>query len=206
MKKNKISKNWINQQKKDVYVRQSKVDGYRARSVYKLIEIDQKFKIFKKNMLVVDIGAAPGSWSQFVSKIVNSGDLISVDLKQMDEINNNIIIKGDFTDENIKKKIKTYFKRKPDVIISDMAVNTTGIKSLDSLQTGELCKQAIYFARDSLSDEGSFISKIFMGVSFNEIVALAKKIFTEVKVFKPKSSRKESKESFIVCKKIRQPL
>ena len=87
-----------------------------------------------------------------------------------------------------------------------MAVNTTGIKSLDSLQTGELCKQAIYFARDSLSDEGSFISKIFMGVSFNEIVALAKKIFTEVKVFKPKSSRKESKESFIVCKKIRQPL
>ena len=203
MKKNKISKNWLNKQKKDIYVRQSKVDGYRARSAYKLIEIDEKFKIFKGDMFVIDIGAAPGSWSQYVSKVVKNGKLISIDLKEMDEIKNTTFIKGDFTDENIKNKIKNFLNKKPDVIISDMAVNTTGIKDLDSLQTGELCKEAIYFAKDVLSKNGFFVSKIFMGSSFNEIVALSKKTFKEVKVFKPKSSRKDSKESFIICKKIR---
>ena len=203
MKKNKISKNWLNKQKKDIYVRQSKVDGYRARSAYKLIEIDEKFKIFKGDMFVIDIGAAPGSWSQYVSKVVKNGKLISIDLKEMDEIKNTTLIKGDFTDENIKSKIKNFLNKKPDVIISDMAVNTTGIKDLDSLQTGELCKESIYFAKDVLSKNGFFVSKIFMGSSFNEIVALSKKTFKEVKVFKPKSSRKDSKESFIICKKIR---
>ena len=203
MKKNKISKNWLNKQKKDIYVRQSKVDGYRARSAYKLIEIDEKFKIFKGDMFVIDIGAAPGSWSQYVSKVVKNGKLISIDLKEIDEIKNTTLIKGDFTDENIKNKIKNFLNKKPDVIISDMAVNTTGIKDLDSLQTGELCKEAIYFAKDVLSKNGFFVSKIFMGSSFNEIVALSKKTFKEVKVFKPKSSRKVSKESFIICKKIR---
>jgi len=203
LKKNKISKNWLNKQKKDIYVRQSKVDGYRARSAYKLSEIDEKFKIFKGDMFVIDIGAAPGSWSQYVSKVVKNGKLISIDLKEMDEIKNTTFIKGDFTDENIKNKIKNFLNKKPDVIISDMAVNTTGIKDLDSLQTGELCKEAIYFAKDVLSKNGFFVSKIFMGSSFNEIVALSKKTFKEVKVFKPKSSRKDSKESFIICKKIR---
>ena len=203
MKKNKISKNWLNKQKKDIYVRQSKVDGYRARSAYKLIEIDEKFKIFKGDMFVIDIGAAPGSWSQYVSKVVKNGKLISIDLKEIDEIKNTTLIKGDFTDENIKNKIKNFLNKKPDVIISDMAVNTTGIKNIDSLQTGELCKEAIYFAKDVLSKNGFFVSKIFMGSSFNEIVALSKKTFKEVKVFKPKSSRKDSKESFIICKKIR---
>ena len=203
MKKNKISKNWINKQRKDIYVRQSKVDGYRARSAYKLIEIDEKFKIFKGDMFVIDIGAAPGSWSQYVSRVVKNGKLISIDLKEMDEIENTTLIKGDFTDENIKKKIKNFLYKKPNVIISDMAVNTTGIKNLDSLQTGELCKEAIYFAKDVLSNDGFFVSKIFMGSSFNEIVALSKKTFKEVRVFKPKSSRKDSKESFIICKKIR---
>ena len=203
MKKNKISKNWLNKQKKDIYVRQSKVDGYRARSAYKLIEIDEKFKIFKGDMFVIDIGAAPGSWSQYVSKVVKNGKLISIDLKEIDEIKNTTLIKGDFTDENIKNKIKNFLNKKPDVIISDMAVNTTGIKDLDSLQTGELCKDSIYFAKDVLSKNGFFVSKIFMGSSFNEIVALSKKTFKEVKVFKPKSSRKDSKESFIICKKIR---
>ena len=203
MKKNKISKNWLNKQKKDIYVRHAKVDGYRARSAYKLIEIDEKFKIFKGDMFVIDIGAAPGSWSQYVSKVVKNGKLISIDLKEMDEIKNTTLIKGDFTDENIKNKIKNFLNKKPDVIISDMAVNTTGIKNIDSLQTGELCKEAIYFAKDVLSKNGFFVSKIFMGSSFNEIVALSKKTFKEVKVFKPKSSRKDSKESFIICKKIR---
>ena len=203
MKKNKISKNWVNKQRRDIYVRQSKVDGYRARSAYKLIEIDEKFKIFKGEMLVLDIGAAPGSWSQYVSKIVKNGKIICLDLKEMKKIENTIQIKGDFTELEIQKKIKENLTNKIDVIISDMAVNTTGIKDIDSIQTGELCKEAMNFSKDVISINGFFVSKIFMGSTFNEIVALGKKIFKEVRVFKPKSSRKDSKESFIICKKIR---
>ena len=203
MKKNRISKNWINKQKRDIYVRQSKVDGYRARSAYKLIEIDKKFKIFKNKMTILDIGAAPGSWSQYVGKIVTNGKIISVDLKKMKKINNTIQITGDFTNLIIQDQIKNKLTSKAEVVMSDMAVNTTGVKNLDSIQTGELCKEAMIFSKDVISPDGFFISKLFMGSSFNEIVALGKKIFKEVKVFKPQSSRKESKESFIVCKNLR---
>ncbi len=203
MKKNKISKNWVNKQRRDTYVRQSKVDGYRARSAYKLIEIDQKFKIFRGSMIVVDIGAAPGSWSQYVSKILKNGKIISIDLKEMEKINNTIQIKGDFTEKEVQDQIKDHLTKKSDVVMSDMAVNTTGIKDIDSIQTGELCKEAMIFSKEVISDNGFFISKIFMGSTFNEIVALGKKNFKEVKVFKPKSSRKDSKESFIICKKLR---
>jgi len=203
LKKNKISKNWINKQRRDTYVRQSKVDGYRARSAYKLIEIDEKFKIFKGGMIIVDIGAAPGSWSQYAAKKVKSGKIISVDLKEMEKIQDIIQIKGDFTQELIQKKIKSNLGKGADVVMSDMAVNTTGIKNIDSIQTGELCKEAMIFSKEVISEKGFFISKIFMGSTFNEIVALGKKIFKEVKVFKPKSSRKDSKESFIICRILR---
>ena len=203
MKKNKISKNWVNKQRRDTYVRQSKVDGYRARSAYKIKEIDEKFKIFKGGMSVVDIGAAPGSWSQYVTKVVKNGRIISIDLKEMENIENTLQIQGDFTSVDIQNRIKSYLKKKPDVVMSDMAVNTTGIKNIDSIQTGELCKEAMVFSKDVISEKGFFISKIFMGSTFNEIVALGKKFFKEVKVFKPKSSRKDSKESFIICKNLR---
>jgi len=203
LKKNKISKNWVNKQRRDTYVRQSKVDGYRARSAYKLKEIDEKFRIFKGGMSVVDIGAAPGSWSQYVAKVVKSGKIISIDLKEMENIENTLQIQGDFTSVDTQDQIKEYLKKKPDVVMSDMAVNTTGIKNIDSIQTGELCKEAMVFSKDVISEKGFFISKIFMGSTFNEIVALGKKIFKEVKVFKPKSSRKDSKESFIICKNLR---
>ena len=203
MKKNKISKNWVNKQRRDTYVRQSKVDGYRARSAYKLKEIDEKFRIFKGGMSVIDIGAAPGSWSQYVAKVVKSGKIISIDLKEMENIENTLQIQGDFTLVDTQNQIKEYLKKKPDVVMSDMAVNTTGIKNIDSIQTGELCKEAMVFSKDVISEKGFFISKIFMGSTFNEIVALGKKLFKEVKVFKPKSSRKDSKESFIICKNLR---
>ncbi len=203
MKKNKISKNWVNKQKRDIFVRQSKVDGYRARSAYKLIEIDEKFKIFKGGLTVIDIGAAPGSWSQYAFKVVKNVKLISIDLKKMEPIGNSIQICGDFTEKETQDKIKKYIIGNVDVVMSDMAVDTTGIKNIDSIQTGELCKEAMFFAKDMIKEHGFFISKIFMGGNFNEIVAEGKKYFKEVKVFKPKSSRKDSKESFIVCRKIR---
>tara|TARA_B100000795_G_scaffold226318_1_gene182311 strand:+ start:623 stop:1234 length:612 start_codon:yes stop_codon:yes gene_type:complete len=203
LKKNRISKNWINKQKRDIYVRQSQVDGYRARSAYKLIEIDEKFKIFKNGNSVIDLGASPGSWSQYVSKTVKSGRLVSIDLKEMEKIDNTIQIKGDFIDEKFQEEVKSHFKTKVDVVVSDMAVNTTGIKDIDAIYTGELAMEAMNFSKKILVKEGRFVSKIFLGSSFNEIVALGKKIFKEVKVFKPKSSRKESKESFIICKILR---
>jgi len=179
------------------------VDGYRARSAYKLIEIDEKFKIFKGGLSVIDIGAAPGSWSQYALKAAKSGKLISIDLKKMEPIGNSVQIKGDFTEEIIQEKIKKHVNGNVDVVMSDMAVDTTGIKNIDSIQTGELCKEAMFFAKDLMKENGYFISKIFMGGTFNEIVAEGKKYFKEVKVFKPKSSRKDSKESFIICRKIR---
>jgi 23S rRNA (uridine2552-2'-O)-methyltransferase len=203
LKKNRISKNWVNKQRRDIYVRQSKVDGYRARSAYKLIEIDEKFKIFKGGITVIDIGAAPGSWSQYASKVVKSGKIISIDLKVMQPIGNTLQIQGDFTDQKVQDQIKDNLQKKAQVVMSDMAVNTTGIKNIDSIYTGELCKEAMIFSKDIIADNGFFISKMFMGGTFNEIVAQGKSIYKEVKIFKPKSSRKDSKESFIICKNLR---
>ncbi len=203
MKKNKISKNWIIKQRRDIYVRQSKIEGYRSRAVYKLQEINNKFKILKNGVSVVDLGAAPGSWSQFISRNFKNSKIVSIDLKEIDSIENTIHIKGDFTNELQQKKIIQYFNDKIDIVISDMAVNTTGNKNLDSLVTGELCLEAINFAYKILKKNGGFVSKIFMGSSFNEIVATVKKKFKEVHIFKPPSSRKDSKENFIICKNLR---
>ena len=203
MKKNKISKNWINKQRRDIYVRQSKVDGYRSRAAYKIIEIDEKFKILKNGISVVDLGSAPGSWTQYVSKKIKNSKIVSIDLREMKAIDNTAQIKGDFTEEKNQSKIKDFFKSNVDVVLSDMAVNTTGNKNIDSIYIGELCMEAMIFSKKILNNDGKFISKIFMGSTFNEIVAEAKLIFKEVKVFKPKSSRKNSKESFIICKNLR---
>ena len=203
MKKNKISKNWINKQRRDIYVRRSKVEGYRSRAVYKLQQIDQKFRIFKNGMSVIDLGAAPGSWSQYVLKNVKNGKIVSIDFKDFEKIGNIHQIKGDFTDDRYKKEIVDYFGVKVDVVLSDLAVNTTGNKNLDSIYTGELCMEAMKFSKEILKSDGKFISKIFMGSTFNEIVSEAKKIFKENKVFKPLASRKNSKESFIICKFLR---
>ena len=203
MKKNKISKNWINKQKRDIYVRQSKLEGYRSRAVYKLQEIQTKFKVMNNGMSIVDLGAAPGSWSEFISRKFKNIKLVAVDLKELDKIENVTHIKGDFTDEITQKKIEKNFDEKIDLVVSDMAVNTTGNKNVDSLVTGELSIEAMNFSLKILKKNGIFVSKIFMGSSFNEIVDSAKKNFKEFHVYKPPSSRKESKENFIICKNLR---
>ena len=203
MKKNKISKNWINKQKRDIYVRQSKLEGYRSRAVYKLQEIQTKFKVINNGMSIVDLGAAPGSWSEFISRKFKNIKLVAIDLKELDKIENVTHIKGDFTDEITQKKIEKNFDEKIDLVVSDMAVNTTGNKNVDSLVTGELSIEAMDFSLKILKKKGIFVSKIFMGSSFNEIVDSAKKNFKEFHVYKPPSSRKESKENFIICKNLR---
>ncbi len=203
MKKNKISKNWIIRQKRDIFVRQSKIEGYRSRAIYKLKEIDEKFKIFKNTTSIIDLGAAPGSWSQYIIRQYKKSLVLAIDLLDFEHIDKVNKIVGDFTKSENKEKIKNFFNKKVDVVISDMAVNTTGNKNLDAIVTGELCIEAMEFALEMLDKKGKFVSKIFMGSSFNEIVADAKKKFREVNIFKPLSSRKDSKESFIICKFLR---
>ena len=203
MKKNKISKSWVIRQRRDKYVRQSKLEGYRSRAVYKLKELDEKFKIIKNNLSILDIGSAPGSWTQYLSEKSKGSKIMSIDLKEVEKIKDVYHVVGDFLDNKNQKIISDYFPKKIDLVVSDMAVNTTGNKNLDSIQTGELSLTAMHFAIGMLRPKGIFLSKIFMGSTFNEIVENAKKNFKESKIFKPPSSRKESKESFIICKNLR---
>ena len=203
MKKNKISKSWVIRQRRDKYVRQSKLEGYRSRAVYKLKELDEKFKIIKNNLSILDVGSAPGSWTQYLSEKSKGSKIMSIDLKEVEKIKDVYHVVGDFLDSENQKIITDYFPKKIDLIVSDMAVNTTGNKNLDSIQTGELSLTAMYFATGMLRPKGIFLSKIFMGSTFNEIVENAKKHFKESRIFKPPSSRKDSKESFIICKNLR---
>ena len=203
MKKNKISKSWVIRQRRDKYVRQSKLEGYRSRAVYKLKELDEKFKIIKNNLNILDIGSAPGSWTQYLSEKSKGSKIMSIDLKEVEKIQDVYHVVGDFLDDKNQKMIADYFPKKIDLVVSDMAVNTTGNKNLDSIQTGELSLTAMHFAIGMLRPKGIFLSKIFMGSTFNEIVENAKKNFKESKIFKPPSSRKDSKESFIICKNLR---
>ena len=203
MKKNKISKSWVIRQRRDKYVRQSKLEGYRSRAVYKLKELDEKFKIIKNNLNILDVGSAPGSWTQYLSEKSKGSKIMSIDLKEVEKIKDVYHVVGDFLDNKNQKIITDYFPKKIDLVVSDMAVNTTGNKNLDSIQTGELSLTAMDFAVSMLRPKGIFLSKIFMGSTFNEIVENAKKNFKESKIFKPSSSRKDSKESFIICKNLR---
>ena len=203
MKKNKISKSWVIRQRRDKYVRQSKLEGYRSRAVYKLKELDEKFKIIKNNLNILDVGSAPGSWTQYLSEKSKGSKIMSIDLKEVEKIKDVYHVVGDFFDNKNQKIISDYSPKKIDLVVSDMAVNTTGNKNLDSIQTGELSLTAMNFAVGMLRPKGIFLSKIFMGSTFNEIVENAKKNFKESKIFKPPSSRKDSKESFIICKKLR---
>ena len=200
MKKNKRSKSWIINQHRDQYFKKSKILGYRSRSAFKLIEINKKFKLFNNNTNLIDLGSAPGGWSQVASQIITKGLIIAIDTKEMKNIKNVNFIRGDILNNNTKDKITSKFAGKMDVIISDMAANTTGNKDLDCIRTNNLCLEIINLSTLLLKNNGSIVSKIFMGQDFLEIKKKAKKYFKKVVFFKPKSSRDNSKETYIHCK------
>ena len=200
MKKNKTSKNWLIRKHRDPFFRESKIYGYRSRSAFKLIEMNKKFKIFKKNTNLLDLGSCPGGWSQVAAKVITKGKILAVDIKPMEKINNVSFVLGNLLDSEMHEKIYKYFGKKIDVVISDMAANTTGNKDLDSYKTGELCLEAMLLAKKILDKNGIFISKVFMGSIFMEIQEMAKKHFKNVIKYKPLSSKKESKEIYIYCK------
>ena len=202
MKKNKISKNWLFKQNKDPFFKQSKIQGFRSRSAFKLIEMNKKFRFLKKNLSLLDLGSHPGGWSQVARKEIIKGKILAVDIKSMEKIYNVDFIKGDFCESSVYEKIMLYFNNKVDVVLSDMAANTSGNKTLDSYRTGELCLNAMDLSRKILSQDGVFLSKIFMGSIFQEINDKAIKSFKKVVKYKPLSSKKESKEIYIFCKGI----
>ena len=202
MKKNRISKSWLIEQRRDYFVRQSKIQGYRSRSAFKLIDMNKKFNFIKSNTYLLDLGSTPGGWTQVATKIITKGKVLAVDVKQMEKQGNATFLFGDVNDSKIQEKIVRYFDRKIDVVISDMASNTSGNKNLDSYRTGELCLNAIAFAKKILIQDGVFLSKLFMGSIFQEIKKKAEKCFKKVVIYKPLSSKKESKEIYIYCKYI----
>ena len=202
MKKNRISKSWLIEQRRDYFVRQSKIQGYRSRSAFKLIDMNKKFNFIKSNTYLLDLGSTPGGWTQVATKIITKGKVLAVDVKQMEKQGNATFLFGDINDSKIQEKIVRYFDRKIDVVISDMASNTSGNKNLDSYRTGELCLNAIAFAKKILIQDGVFLSKLFMGSIFQEIKKKAEKCFKKVVLYKPLSSKKESKEIYIYCKGI----
>ncbi len=203
MKKNRISKNWLIKKHKDQFFKQSKIQGYRSRSAFKLMEMDQKFKFLYKNTNLLDLGSVPGGWSQVAAKKITKGKILAVDVKPMKKIENVDFLKGDLFDNKILKKIYAYFGKKIDVVISDMAANTSGNKSLDSYRTGELCLKGMNLAQKILHKNGIFLSKVFMGSIFVEINKKANESFKNVIKYKPLSSRRESKEIYIYCSGIK---
>ncbi len=198
-KKSKKSNSWKIKQHRDQFVKKSKTLGYRSRSAFKLIELNKKYKFLKKNSNLLDVGAYPGGWSQVSSKIITSGKILSLDLKEMKSIKNVSFLKCDFLDEKVKDRVLHFFGKKLDVIISDMAANTTGNSSLDCIRTNQLCANVIEFSTSVIKPNGILISKLFMGTDFLEVKKLAKSKFKKVQFFKPEASRNESRETYIHC-------
>ena len=198
-KRTKKSNSWKIKQHRDQFFKKSKTLGYRSRASFKLIELNEKFKFLKKDTYLLDAGSSPGGWAQVAGKIIINGKILSVDIKKMEPIKNVKFLNNDIFKKSTKDKIFDFFTKKLDVIISDMAADTTGNKSLDSIRTNQLCSEILNFSSEILKTRGVLVSKLFMGEDFIEVKKLAKSLFKEVNFFKPKSSRKESKETYIHC-------
>ncbi len=198
-KRTKKSNSWKIKQHRDPYFKKSKTLGYRSRASFKLIELNEKYRFIKKNSNLLDLGSCPGGWSQIASKIITKGKILSIDIKDMKPIKNVEFVKADILQNDIKHIINDYFQSKLDIIISDMAADTTGNKSLDSIRTNQLCAEIIDLSKEMLKPKGVLVSKLFMGEDFMEVKNLAKSVFKTVNFFKPVSSRKESKETYLHC-------
>ena len=198
-KKRKKSNSWKIKQHRDQFFKKSKTLGYRSRSAFKLIELNKKYRFIKRNNKLLDIGACPGGWSQVSSKIISSGKILSIDIKKMDELKNVSFLQCDFLKKSTKEKILNFFGEELDVVLSDMAADTTGNKSLDCIRTNKLCADVVEFSSKILKPNGILVSKLFMGDDFLEVKELAKSKFKKVEFFKPEASRRESKETYIHC-------
>ena len=198
-KRIKKSNSWKIKQHRDQFFKKSKTLGYRSRASFKLIELNKKYKFLKRKTNLLDLGSYPGGWSQVASQIIREGRIMSIDIKNMEPIKDVRFFKGDVLSNETKSVVIKYFKSNLDVILSDMAADTTGNKSLDSIRTNQLCTDVINFSKETLKPKGVLVSKIFMGEDFLDVKNLAKSTFNKVNFFKPESSRKESKETYLHC-------
>jgi 23S rRNA (uridine2552-2'-O)-methyltransferase len=216
----KSSNAWLKRQINDPFVKQAKEQGFRSRAAFKIIEIDDKFKIFKKGKIVLDLGAAPGGWSQVAVSKVGRGRVVAVDILPMDKIDGVKFLQQDFLSEDAVENIINFINknqsteldiddnqnrdykqvfRKFDVIMSDMAENTCGDSKTDHLRIVGLLEEVLDFSQQVLALDGIFVAKIFQGGAGSDLVQKFKKYFTAVKHFKPNSSRKESAENYVIA-------
>ena len=202
-KRAKKSRTWVIKQHRDQFFKKAKVLGYKSRAAFKLIELNKKFNFIKKNSNLLDIGSTPGGWSQVASKIITNGSIIAVDIIPMEKLDNVIFLNSDFSEQKVQDKILKTFDGKIDIIVSDMAENTTGNNTVDSIRSNSLCTDVINFSLKVLTNKGSLVCKLFMGEDFLEVKNLAKENFKNVDFFKPESSRSESKETYIICSSVK---
>ena len=194
------SRQWLSRHINDEFTQKSKAFGYRARSAFKLIEIQEKFEIIKPYSSVLDLGCAPGSWSEVVVKFTKN-KVIGIDLLETQPLTGAFFLQGDFLDENIQNQaLKLNNGKKFDVIISDISPNTTGVQTVDHLRIIFVLEIETEFVLKNLKANGSFVAKVFQGEGLEGQIKKLKQIFVEVKIFKPKASRKESKEIYLVCR------
>ncbi|MBM3579575.1 MAG: RlmE family RNA methyltransferase [Alphaproteobacteria bacterium] len=198
----KSSQKWLLRQINDPFVERAKLEGWRSRAAFKIIEIDQKFKIFKKGKITVDLGAAPGGWSQYAVQKVGEGNVFALDLLTIDPIQGVKFLQQDFFESDVA----AILGKKCDVLLSDMAANATGDHQTDHLRIVGLLEESLNLAEKILNEGGVFVGKIFQGGSSNEILQKLRKNFSTVKYFKPKSSRKDSSETYLVALGFRVPL
>jgi 23S rRNA (uridine2552-2'-O)-methyltransferase len=194
------SHQWLTRQLNDPFVIRAKIDGYRSRAAYKLLELHEKFQLLQQGANVVDLGAAPGGWSQVAAKIVGSqGKIIAIDLLPMESVQGVIAVELDFYASNAAEQITNMLGANADLVMSDMAANTTGHNATDHLRIMDLCERSFNFAINALKPGGHFVAKILRGGTEHELLAKIKKKFTTVKHFKPKSSRADSTEIYLVA-------
>ena len=193
------STRWLQRQINDPYVRQAQAEGRRSRAAYKIIQIDEKFNIFKKGNSVLDLGAAPGSWTE-VALNKAGGVTVAVDILEMEDIKNAIILKADLSDENSSNLIKKLNNEKFDIVLSDMAASTTGHKQTDHIRTQALAELAASYAVEFLRTGGVFCAKVFQGGTHGDLLLNLKSNFKSIKHFKPDASRKGSPETYVIAK------
>ena len=198
------SKNWIARQFSDPYIKLAKQKGYRSRSAFKLIEINDKFKFLKNNLNILDLGSAPGGWSQVCAEINKNGKNLSIDILNMETIDNIFFYKKDFNDSDFLDFVNNFFKQnKVDIMLSDMAVNTTGNKDLDAIKTNAIALDVVNLSKLILKTKSALLVKIFSGKDENILIKNAKELFKKIERIKPDSSRKESREMYLLCRDLK---
>jgi 23S rRNA (uridine2552-2'-O)-methyltransferase len=206
MARSKSSSRWISRQSKDHYVTKAKAEGYRSRAVYKLQEIDTKYQIFQDNQFIVDLGAAPGAWCQYIVRNVagTPGKVIGLDILDMDPVEGVCVIQGDFTEaETLVQLVGSLNNHPVDLVLSDIAPNISGNKAVDQPKSMYLAELALDFARQHLTSGGVFTVKLFQGEGYAQYIQELRSSFKRVATFKPQASRKESREMYAIAREFK---